>query len=114
MRWPQAHCCVALVFSVSLAHFTNHEESNMDKSEIGNTGAPVTMHIERGKIREFARAIKDDNPIYFDEEHARKTAGGIMAPPTFTMSRLPMNTLPVTVALIHGSTISRPILPPAA
>ena len=43
----------------------------MNKSEIGNTGQPVTMHVERGKIREFARAIKDDNPIYFDEVHAK-------------------------------------------
>ena len=58
----------------------------MDKSEIGKTGNPVTMHVERGKIREFARALKDDNPIYFDEAHAKHTAGGIMAPPTFSMT----------------------------
>jgi len=54
-----------------------------DKSLIGATGQPVTMHIERGKIREFARAIKDDDPLYFDEEHARREAGGIMPPLTF-------------------------------
>ena len=42
----------------------------VDKSYIGRTGAPVTMHVERGKIREFARAIKDDDPMYFDEPHA--------------------------------------------
>jgi acyl dehydratase len=58
----------------------------MNKSEIGNTGKPVTMHVERGKIREFARAIKDDNPIYFDEQYATKKAGGIVPPPTFTMT----------------------------
>jgi acyl dehydratase len=58
----------------------------MDKSEIGNTSTPVTMHVERGKIREFARAIKDDNPLYRDEEHAGTIAGGIMPPPTFTMT----------------------------
>jgi acyl dehydratase len=45
------------------------------------------MRIEFGKIREFARAIKDDNPLYFDEEYARKTAGGVMPPPTFTMTQ---------------------------
>jgi acyl dehydratase len=54
---------------------------------IGRTGGPVTMRIEFGKIREFARAIKDDNPLYFDEEYARKTAGGVMPPPTFTMTQ---------------------------
>jgi len=58
----------------------------MQKSEIGNTSAPITMHIERGKIREFARAIKDDNPIYSDEEVAKDRTGGIMPPPTFTMT----------------------------
>lgn len=55
----------------------------VDKSSIGMKGQPVTMHIERGKIREFARAIKDDDPIYHDEARAKKEAGGIMAPVTF-------------------------------
>ena len=38
----------------------------VDKSFIGRKGEPVTMHVERGKIREFAHAIKDDDPLYFD------------------------------------------------
>ena len=58
----------------------------MDKNAVGKTGQPLTMHVERGKIREFARAIKDDNPIYFDEAHAKQIAGGIMPPPTFSMT----------------------------
>lgn len=58
----------------------------MQRSEKGNTGPPVVMQVERGKIREFARAIRDDNPIYFDDDHALRTIGGIMPPPTFTMS----------------------------
>jgi acyl dehydratase len=59
----------------------------MDKNAVGRTSAPVTMHVERGKIREFARAIKDDNPIYFDEAYARDAAGGIVPPPTFLMTQ---------------------------
>lgn len=55
----------------------------VDRSYIGRTGAPVTMPVERGKIREFARAIKDDDPLYVDEEYARREAGGIMPPVTF-------------------------------
>ena len=55
----------------------------VDKSAIGRTGEPVTMHIERGKIQEFARAIKDDDPLYFDEGHAAEEAGGVMPPVTF-------------------------------
>lgn len=81
----------------------------MDKSQIGNTSAPITMHIERGKIREFARAIKDDNPVYRDEEIANQTAGGIMPPPTFTMTsgfwdggpRKPLLTFDIR-RLLHG------------
>lgn len=55
----------------------------IDRSYIGRTGEPVTLHVERGKIREFARAIKDDDPIYVDEEHARQEAGGLVPPVTF-------------------------------
>ena len=55
----------------------------VDKSYIGRTGEPVVMHVERGKIREFATAIKDDDPLYFDEAHAVTEAGGIMPPITF-------------------------------
>ncbi|MBI3784988.1 MAG: MaoC family dehydratase N-terminal domain-containing protein [Deltaproteobacteria bacterium] len=81
----------------------------MDKSEIGNVGNAVTMPIERGKIREFAKAIKDDNPLYFDEDYARKVAGGIVPPPTFTMTsgfwdegpRKPLLTYDVR-RLLHG------------
>jgi len=60
----------------------------MEKDErIGRSGKPSTMRVEYGKIREFARAIKDDNPLYFDEELAKREAGGVMPPPTFTMTQ---------------------------
>jgi acyl dehydratase len=43
--------------------------------------------IEAGHIMLFARAIGDPNPIYRDEEQARKTEpGGIIAPPTFVQA----------------------------
>ena len=54
---------------------------------IGLSAEPTTLRVEFGKIREFARAIKDDNPIYFDELYARREAGGVMPPPTFTMTQ---------------------------
>ncbi|HTY54146.1 MAG TPA: MaoC family dehydratase N-terminal domain-containing protein [Candidatus Binataceae bacterium] len=57
-----------------------------DKSLIGKTAAPFTMPIEWGKVREFARAIRDRNPAYFDPELARKECGGIPIPPTFLMT----------------------------
>lgn len=43
--------------------------------------------IEAGQILLFARAIGDDNPIYWDEEYAENTGlGSIIAPPTFVIS----------------------------
>ena len=43
--------------------------------------------IEASHILMFARAINDPNPIYSDEDHARKSElGGIPAPPTFTQA----------------------------
>ena len=59
----------------------------MDKDAIGRTGKSVEMVIELGKLREFARAIKDDNPVYFDDETAKREAGGVMPPLTFTMTQ---------------------------
>ena len=55
----------------------------MDMAAAGRTFAPYEFHIERGKIREFADAIGDANPIYRDpNDAAAKAAGGIPAPPT--------------------------------
>jgi acyl dehydratase len=57
-----------------------------DKSDIGKVGKPVTIRIEAGKIREFAKSIKDRNPLYYDEHLAQAEIGGIMPPPTFLMT----------------------------
>jgi len=54
--------------------------------QVGTTGRPQTMHVELGKVREFARAIKDDNPLYFDVSRAQREVGGVIPPPTFTQS----------------------------
>jgi hypothetical protein len=43
--------------------------------------------IEASHILMFARAINDPNPIYSDDEYARKSeVGGVIAPPTFTQA----------------------------
>ena len=52
---------------------------------IGKEFPPFEVPVERGKIREFAVAIGDDNPIYSDPAYAATTEfKGIIAPPTFT------------------------------
>jgi hypothetical protein len=47
-----------------------------DKAAIGVTEEPYEMLVERGKIREFARATNSRNPEYLDDPHA-------VSPPTF-------------------------------
>lgn len=43
--------------------------------------------VEASHILMFARSVGDDNPVYSDEDLAKKTeAGGIIAPPTFAQS----------------------------
>lgn len=42
-----------------------------DKSKIGYSFPPFTIEVERGKIRELALAIGDDNPVYQSREAAR-------------------------------------------
>src|SRR5712692_2130087 len=42
-----------------------------DKSKIGQSFPPFTFEVERGKVRELALAIGDDNPIYQSKENAQ-------------------------------------------
>jgi acyl dehydratase len=46
---------------------------------LGVWGPASTMKIELGKIREFAKAVKDPNAVYLDEARC-------VAPPTFLMT----------------------------
>jgi len=39
----------------------------VDKSAVGETGEAFDVTVERGKVREFARATKSDNPEYLDD-----------------------------------------------
>ena len=57
----------------------------LDTSFIGRTYPPTPPYeVGREKIREFALAIGDDNPVYHDQE-AAKALGypDVIAPPTF-------------------------------
>ena len=50
----------------------------IDRSAIGEWGPETTMRVEYGKIREFARAIKEDGAAFAGEAP--------LAPPTFLMT----------------------------
>lgn len=57
---------------------------NALKEKIGLHFEPFTFTVERGKIKEFAMAIGDDNPIYYDVKEAIKAGHrDIPIPPTF-------------------------------
>ncbi|MFS0553826.1 MaoC family dehydratase N-terminal domain-containing protein [Brevibacillus sp. 179-C9.3 HS] len=54
------------------------------KELIGLEFEPYSMAVEKGKIKELALALGDDNPIYYDLEAAKKEGyDGIPIPPTF-------------------------------
>lgn len=49
--------------------------------------AEIKFPVEYSHIMMFARSVADLNPIYHDEEYAKKSeVGGIIAPPTFAQS----------------------------
>ena len=57
------------------------------KAAVGVESEPYVNDVEKGAIIKFARAIGDTNPIYNDEDAARKSRyGGLVAPPTFFRS----------------------------
>ena len=57
------------------------------REAIGVESPPVTYEVEKGAIVKFAQAIEDPNPLFNDEQAARKTRyRGLIAPPTFLRS----------------------------
>jgi len=51
---------------------------------IGKTTGVSVFEIEKEPIRRFADAVDDPNPLYWDEEYAKKSSyGSIIAPPGF-------------------------------
>lgn len=56
----------------------------IDKSLKGKEYPPYAVTVERGKIKEFARALGDLSPFYLDDAVGRASEwGDIIAPPTF-------------------------------
>jgi acyl dehydratase len=52
--------------------------------QVGKELPEKVMEVEKGAIRRFADAIGDNNPLYHDEEHTKKSRhGALVAPPTF-------------------------------
>ena len=56
----------------------------VEKSIIGKEFPESSFEVEKGKIKEFARAIGDPNPLYCNETAAKSEGiDGLALPPTF-------------------------------
>ena len=59
----------------------------LNRGVVGKEYPPYAVTVERGKIKEFARALGDLNPFYLDDEVGRASQwGDIITPPTFPIS----------------------------
>ncbi|NEE00277.1 MaoC family dehydratase N-terminal domain-containing protein [Phytoactinopolyspora halotolerans] len=58
----------------------------IDSSAVGRVYPPQPYEVSREKVREFAEAIGDTNPVYVDVEAAKEAShDDVVAPPTFVM-----------------------------
>jgi len=56
----------------------------IDKKWIGHEAASSTLTVERGRLKFFAKAIGETNPVYSDEAAAQAAGyADLPAPPTF-------------------------------
>jgi len=56
----------------------------LDRSRIGHQLEPFSADVEKGRLRAFARATGQADPVYFDEAAARAAGHpGLPVPPTF-------------------------------
>ncbi len=54
---------------------------------IGKEVSVRTVEVEKGAIKRYADAVDDQNPLYYDEEYAKKSKyGSIIAPPGYIHS----------------------------
>ena len=60
----------------------------LDRKFIGYEFAPSEMNISRWKITQFANALRDNNPIYYDLKEAKANGyKNLPVPPTFFTTR---------------------------
>ncbi len=59
----------------------------VNKAIVGKEYPPFPVTVERGRIKDFARALGDLNPCYMDDAvGAASPWGDVIAPPTFAVS----------------------------
>jgi acyl dehydratase len=59
----------------------------INRNVLGKEYPPFVVTAERGKMKDFARALGDSNPLHLRDEVGRASPwGDIIAPPTFPIS----------------------------
>jgi acyl dehydratase len=75
---------------------------------IGRELPPFVVTVERGKIKEFARALGDLNPLYLDDRVGQASEwGDVIAPPTFLTTFRDESADPGALLRELGTDISR-------
>ncbi|HEY1357404.1 MAG TPA: MaoC family dehydratase N-terminal domain-containing protein [Thermoleophilaceae bacterium] len=55
-------------------------------TNVGKTYEPATFEVEADRIRQYADAVEEDNPVYHDPEAAREAGfRDLVAPPMFAV-----------------------------
>ncbi|MHC1567662.1 MAG: FAS1-like dehydratase domain-containing protein [Candidatus Syntropharchaeia archaeon] len=83
----------------------------VDKNAVGKEAGPYVYIVWDKKFQQFANAVGDKNPVYFDEEAAKKAGyDGIIAPPAFANAPFAISVWPSielsgipTEKLLHGA-----------
>ena len=60
---------------------------NPNQQLVGKEGPPTTVHVDRSRIRQFARAVGLSDAVYFDPAAAKKAGyADLVAPPTLPIA----------------------------
>ncbi|MBW8636323.1 MaoC family dehydratase N-terminal domain-containing protein [Hoeflea sp. WL0058] len=80
----------------------------IDRKHVGLELDPLTVEVEKGRLRFFAKVTGQSDPVYVDED-AAKAAGyrSLLAPPTFLFSLELENPEPFKLFEILGVDLNR-------
>jgi acyl dehydratase len=60
---------------------------NPNQALVGKEGAPSTVHVDKSRIRQFARSVGLTDPAYFDEAEAKRRGyPSLIGPPTLPIA----------------------------
>lgn len=60
---------------------------NPNQALVGKEGLPATIHVDKSRIRQFARAVGLTDPAYFDEAEAKRRGyPSLIGPPTLPIA----------------------------